>query len=198
MADGELISFLNSFDTLTDEEREAIAQNLVVKSYKKGEVLLREGELCDECFFLLKGCLRQYYLTDNDEKTTAFYTEGQAAVSVASYATQTPSKHFVACVEDTTVIVGNLGQEEKMYAKFPKLLTITRSMIEEDYGKTQEDFAAFITSSPEKRYLDLLSNRPELLQRVPQHQIASYLGITPESLSRIRKRVAQKTKPAVG
>ena len=140
---------------------------------------------------MLQGCVRQYYLIDGEEKTTAFFTERQA-VAATNFIDQTPSKYYLACVEDAKVIVGKIHQDEEMYKQFPKLVTITRVMIEQDFNNTREDFASFITSSPEKRYLDLLDTRPDLLNRVPQHQIASYLGITPESLSRIRKRIISK------
>ncbi|GAA4318388.1 hypothetical protein [Compostibacter hankyongensis] len=89
-------------------------------------------------------------------------------------------------------MVGEFSREQLMYRQFPALEAITRKIIEQDYGKTRENFAVFITSSPEERYIHLLKTKPELVQRVPQHQLASYLGITPESLSRIRKRIATK------
>jgi CRP-like cAMP-binding protein len=192
LMDTDLAEFLLSFSLLNTEDREAIGKNLVVHSFKKGAVLLQEGEISAECFFILKGCVRQYYLVDGDEKTTAFFTERQAVTSYLSYVNQVASKHYFVCNEDTKMIVGNLAQENEMYKMFPKLVEITRMMMEQDLGKTQEDFAAFITSSPEKRYLDLADNRPDLLNRVPQHQIASYIGVTPESLSRIRKRLLAK------
>ena len=78
-----------------------------------------------------------------------------------------------------------------MYETFPKLEIITRMMMEQDLGKSQDAMANFITSSPEERYLNLQKTRPDLLQRVPQHQLASFLGVTPESLSRIRNRMAK-------
>jgi CRP-like cAMP-binding protein len=140
----------------------------------------------------LKGCVRQFVIIDGEEKTTVFFTEEQAVAFFSNHAEQRASKYYLSCVEDSTLIVGNLDLEQEMYQKFPKLAPITRAITEKDYGKTQEILASFITSSPEERYVNLLKTRPELLQRVPQHQIASYLGMTPESLSRIRKRVSEK------
>lgn len=90
------------------------------------------------------------------------------------------------------LVVGSLDYEQEMYQKFPKLAAITRALMEQDFGKTQEALVAFISSSPEERYQKLLAERPALLGRVPQHQLASYLGVTPESLSRIRKRIFMK------
>ena len=79
-----------------------------------------------------------------------------------------------------------------MYKRFPKLEAIAGTMMELNSGMAQEELASFITSSPEERYMNLLENRSDLLNRVPQHQIASYLGMKPESLSRIRKRIVSK------
>ncbi len=93
------------------------------------------------------------------------------------------------CLEDSVVVVGDLDTEKDMYNKYTQLETMTRRMIEENFGQVQEDFATFIASAPEDRFKALLVKRPYLIDRVPQHQLASYLGITPESLSRIKKRL---------
>jgi CRP-like cAMP-binding protein len=188
----ELLQYISQFPHLSEEEIKEIADNILVQTFKKGVILLKEGDTADICFFVLKGCVRQYHLVDNEEKTTAFFTEEQAVVSFASYSQQLPSKHYWSCVEDSVLVVGSLDHEQEMYQKFPKLAAITRALMEQDFGKTQSAFAAFMTSSPEERYRKLLTDRPNLLGRVPQHQIASYLGVTPESLSRIRKRIFVK------
>lgn len=190
--ENELLKYISTFPSLTPEEAIAIAEKIPVRNVPKGTILLRADEVSGECYFVLKGCVRQYYVVDGAEKTTAFFTEAQAVVSVASYSSQLPASHYLSCTEDCILIVGDFNQEKTMYAEFPKLEVITRGMMEQDYGKAQETLAAFIISSPEDRYLDLQQTRPDLLQRVPQHQLASYLGVTPESLSRIRKRIALK------
>lgn len=187
-----LIEFVTKFKVLDAEETRMIVDNIRVEAYKKGTVLLQEGDFSGKCYFVLKGCVRQFCTVEGEEKTVAFLTEEQAVVSFSSYAQQIPSKHSYACLEDCVLIEGDPENEREMYQRLPKLEAIVRSMMEQDFGKTQEAFASFITSSPERRYLNLLETRPDLLQRVPQHQLASYLGVTPESLSRIRKRLLQK------
>lgn len=187
-----LVKYLSKHALLNEREVKDIAENIVVQTFKKGAILLNEGEIASKCYFILQGCVRQYQLTDGEEKTTAFFTEEQAVVSFSSYSQQIPATHYWSCEEDTTAIVGYLDKEQEMYQKFPKLTEITRAMMEQDFGKTQQAFATFIASSPEERYRLLLKNRPDLLQRVPLHQIASYLGVKPESLSRIRKRISLK------
>ena len=190
--DDELLNLFSEFPSLNEEEIKAIAESIIVRSVKKGTILLNEGSVSKECYSVLKGCVRQYYIKDGEEKTTAFFTEGQAVASFTSYINQTPSNHYLICVEDCSLTVGSKEKEKQMIAEFPKLESIIRSEMEKNAGIAQEEMATFITSSPEERYINLIKNRSELLNRVPQHQIASFLGIKPESLSRLRKRIVSK------
>lgn len=185
----ELLKYALQFTDLSDEEKQAVMDEIPIETFKKGTILLREGEISTTCFFILKGCVRKYSVIDGEEKTTAFYTENEAVVSFNSYTQQVPADHYFICMEDTTTVVGYREREAEMYIRFPKFESLSRMFMSQDLGKAQEEMAVFITSTAEERYLHLLQNRPDLLQRVPQHQIASYLGITPESLSRIRKRM---------
>ncbi len=184
-----LLQYLAQIPGLTDAEKSVIAQHIPVMGCKKGALLLSDGEVASKCYFVLQGCIRQYVLLDGEEKTTAFYTEEQAAVAFTSYTQGVPANLYWVCVEDCVLIVGEQAKEQEMYQQFPQLETMTRGMMASGFGKQQEEFATFIVSSPEERYRNLLASRPNLLQRAPQHQIASYLGVTPESLSRIRKRI---------
>ncbi|HLP54331.1 MAG TPA: Crp/Fnr family transcriptional regulator [Fluviicola sp.] len=190
--ENEFTSYLAGLSIFSEEEKQFLAENIKVVSFKKGDLLIREGEIATRCYFVLKGCVRQYKLIDGEEKTTAFFLEQQAVVSYTSYIQRIPSNHTYICAEDCSLIAGTPDTEAEMYRKFPKLEAFTRSFMSEDFGKTQEAYSTFISSSPEERYRNLLKTQPELLQRVPQHQIASYLGMTPESLSRIRKRIASE------
>lgn len=188
----DLIQFLKSFEVLTFEEILIIAKDTVTKQFKKGDVLLKEGEISKECFSVIKGCVREYQLKEGEEITTAFFTEGDPIVNFTSSTAQSPSLSFIECIEDSVLTVSNQELEKLMCEKIPRLEVIIRTEVEKNAGKKQDELASFITSSPEERYLNLQKNRPELLNRVPQHQIASYLGIKPESLSRIRKRLVTK------
>ena len=188
----ELLGLLSKFPSLNKEEVKAIGENIIVRSVKKGTILLKEGGISKECYSLLTGCVRQYYIKDGEEKTTAFFTEGQAVASFTSYINQIPAKHYLVCAEDCSLTVGRKDKDIQMIEKFPKLEPIIRSEMEKNAGIAQEEMATFISSSPEERYLNLIENRPKLLNRVPQHQIASFLGMKPESLSRLRKRIVSK------
>lgn len=184
-----LLAFLYKVPLLTEDEVEKLADEIKVFFFKKGSVLVEEGEICNKCFFVLKGCLRQHLLVNGNDKTTQFYTEEEAAVFFTSLSSSTKSSSYLSCVEDSILIVGEPAADDETFKKFPKLEQITRMMVEQDFGKTQDELSWFIASSPEERYLNLIKSRPTLLQRVPQHQLASYVGVTPESLSRIRKRI---------
>jgi len=163
-----------------------------IKTMKKGEHLLREGDISAKTYTIIKGCVRQYYLVDGIEKTTFFYTEGQSIYSPNSAAERIPAKYYLSCVEYSTLSVLTLENQEAMYRKFPVLESASRVSLREELHNYQEMLSTYITTNPEDRYLNLLKYRPELLNRVPQYQLASYLGVTPESLSRIRKRIFLK------
>ena len=187
-----LIKFLSKIDSLTSGEIKELADLMTVKEIKKNTTIVKQGQICNLCYFVLKGCLRKYVVLEGVEKTTAFYTEEEAVNFFTSFTTKTASESYLMTLEDSILLVGNPESEADVYKSFPKLEQVVRRMMEQDFGKTQDSFARFITSTPEERYLNLLKDRPQLAQRVPQHQLASYLGITPESLSRIRKRIIPK------
>jgi len=188
----EIVNLISRYISLNEEETGAIAECIPIKSFSKGTILLKAGEISTDSYFVIKGCVRSYFIINDEERTTAFYIEEDAVASLTSYTKQTPAKHFLSCVEDSTLAVLNYEKEKELYERVPKFESLCRISMEQDFGKQQQELADFITSSPEERYLNLLETRPELLNRVPQYHLASYLGVKPESLSRIRKRVALK------
>lgn len=188
----ELLQFLSQFKELSESQVHELAGLMTVEEFNKNTLLVSADQPCVQCFFVLKGCLRQYRMVDGIEKTIGLYTEQEAVNFYSSQPDQPVAGSYVVSLEDSVVLIGNPEKDQALYAGFPVLADITRQMIEMDLGKTQNSFAKFITSSPEERYLNLLKDKPDLLQRVPQHMIASYLGMAPESLSRIRKRIFVK------
>ncbi len=186
-----LFNFLSKYVTLTEEEKNAIVSLDIFHSVKKGTILLNEGQKSKESYFVLKGCIRTYYEIDAEEKTTAFYTEMEA-LTPPCVISKTPSEYYVSCTEDCILLISNSDMEAEVNAKFPKFESLCKKLSEELLAKERMDFDEFKTSSPEQRYLNLLEKRPDLIQRVPQHQLASYLGIQPQSLSRLRARISEK------
>jgi len=113
-------------------------------------------------------------------------------ISLNSFNDGTPSNHYLVCAEDSALVVGNSDKAEDLYRRYPKLETVSRKVMEKVFAQQQETMATYFTDSPEQRYLKLMEQRPELLQKIPQYHIASYVGVKPESLSRIRKRLVKK------
>ena len=186
-----LFDFISKYISLTEDEKNAILSLDLFRSVKKGTTLLKEGQKSKDSYFVLKGCIRTYYVLDGEEKTTAFYTEMEV-LTPPCVINKAPSEYFISCVEDNILSVSNADIEVEINSKFPKFEIMCRMLSEELLAKQRIDFDEFKTSSPDQRYLNLLQKRPDLIQRVPQHQLASYLGIKPQSLSRLRARILEK------
>lgn len=186
-----LFDFLSKYMILTEDEKQAIVSLDIFHAVKKGTVLLKEGQHSDLGYFVLKGCLRTYYVIEGDEKTTAFYTEMEG-INPNCIITKGPSEYYVSCIEDSIIIISDPSMEVQIFEKFPRFETLCRILTEDLLAKSKMSFDEFKISSPEQRYINLMENRPDLLQRVPQYQLASYLGITPQSLSRMRARMLNK------
>jgi len=187
----EIARLLSKYVEITEELESALSEVNLVRQVAQGTVLLKEGQLCNECYFILGGLMRTYYQRDADEVTSEFFGEGQVA-SPSCYGTGVPSKVSLECLEDTVAFVGTPELESAVFSRYPRLVAVSQAIGEKMLSTFREDFDAFKRSSPKDRYLNLVKNRPDLLQRVPQYQIASYLGMTPETLSRIRRRLAGK------
>jgi len=188
----KFVAYFSRISPLSLQESEAIANSMQTRTFLKGEYLLKEGQRSMSTYFILEGCVREYILMDGEEKTTNFFTEEQWAISLNSFTPQNPATHNWVCVEDTTVVVGDEQQAQELFKDFPRFETISRTIMEAAFKEQKEALASYYTDSPEQRYLKLIKSRPGLLQRIPQYYLASYIGVKPESLSRIRKRLASQ------
>lgn len=187
-----LVKLLSNLTPLTEEEKVDIENSFRIKTFEKGTYLRREGQIEKNAYHVIEGCIREYKLIDGEEKTTAFYIENQAAVNFDSLSNQSPSKVNFVCNEDTTVAILNSEKEQELYSKHPRFESFCRTGVEKMMGAKHEQLREYLILKPEQRYQKLQKERPELINRVPQYQIASYLGIKPETLSRIRQRIANK------
>jgi len=185
----EIVKLIRQAIDISDEEAKIIEDCIPIKIFEKGTILLREGQVSKESYQNLSGLVRKYYIIDGNEVTTDFYEEGTSIASFTSLHQQVPAKHYFECIEDCKLAVLNKGKEQELIEKVPKYETLCRTSVEEDLGKQQDSLATYLISSPEQRYLILLNDKPKLLNRVPLYYLASYIGVKPESLSRIRKRI---------
>lgn len=159
------------------------------KKYKKGDLLLRQNEICGKSYLLMSGIARKYYLNDGKEITTELYFENDLAISFDSYTLQQPSRDYIEALTDVTVSVTYYQAFQDAKVKHPKLLTLDL-MLAEYYGMWVENrLFQFHTMSATERYLDILKKSPHIVQTIPLTIIASYLGISLETLSRIRAKI---------
>lgn len=177
-----------------DEIIASINELTTRKFFKKGDIIIREGQVIDQCHHVVKGCLRQYRIVDGEERSIFFYTENQSILSVTQSNSIFLSNYYVDCIEDTTVTIMTAADERELYARHPVVESMSRIALEGMIKGYQDMFSDYMVSTPEERYINLLETRPDLLTRVPQYHLASYLGVKPESLSRIRKRLADKRR----
>jgi CRP-like cAMP-binding protein len=184
-----VIQFIESYVKLAPEEVDIILEQNLIKSYRKDAILLAEGEQARECFFILSGCVRRYYLIDGEERSTEFYTELQP-INPVSYVTKQPSDYFLSCLEESIISVSTPERGQKLLERVPKLYTLVQQLQSELLVKNELSLDSFKNLSPEARYLKFMEARPDLMNRIPLAHLATYLGITPVSLSRIRKRTS--------
>jgi CRP-like cAMP-binding protein len=187
----EILNYLSKYLHIPEELKEVISQSTIVRHFPKGSVLLREGDRSNTSYFVLKGCVRSYALQNGEEKTLEFYTEEDPILPV-NYGTSVLSEHFIECVEDCTLTVSTPEHEKRMFEEHPQFESVCRIMSEVMLARSQESFVNYRLAGPADRYRFLLKYRPSLIQRVPQYQLASYLGIQPESLSRLKKKLLKK------
>jgi len=188
----EKINIFRQFTDFNDSELEIIMPYFEQKKFKKKTTLLNIGKVSNEVFYLINGCIRLFCEKDGEELSTYFFTENMFAGSYDSFLSRKLSKVAIETLEDCEVLVLSHESLESLYQVFPKMNEFIRKAIEQRFVLLHDLFISYLLNSPEERYLRLLKDRPELLQRIPQHQIASFLGITPVSLSRIRNRVLKK------
>jgi CRP-like cAMP-binding protein len=181
---------------IADDEWEAFEPFLFIKKVKKKSLFLEEGHISNTIGLVLSGSFRQYYMVDGIEKTTFFFFENNFVCDYDSFLTQRPCDHFVEAMEDCEILYFSREHMYRMYRLYPKFETFGRLIAESVYLCTKERLGHFLLDAPEGRYRQFMKSHEaeQILQRVPQHYVASYLGITPVSLSRIRARVAEEER----
>lgn len=182
----KIISFVDRLDTDTRAALEEISK---VKIYRKGAFLLQQGEVCRHSFTINEGVLRKFYLHDGKEITTEFFFKDDIAISLDSYSLQKPGKEFIQALAETTVSQTEYSAFQKAKLKFPKLAELDLLLTEYYAMWLEKRLFEFHTLDASQRYLRLLKEQSHILQNIPLTYIASYLGISLETLSRIRARI---------
>ncbi|PVY37333.1 Crp/Fnr family transcriptional regulator [Pontibacter virosus] len=184
---------LNSKVQLTEEEQAHIKTYLTLKKIRKKQYLLQEGDVCKVIAFVEKGALRAYSVDDNsNEHIIQFALEGWTISDLYSFLTGDPATYNIDALEDSELVLISKSAHEELLQTMPKYETFTRLNITGAYLAMQRRLTSIKSSTAEERYQDFIALYPHIAQRVPQHMIASYMGLTPETLSRVRKRISSK------
>jgi CRP-like cAMP-binding protein len=187
-----LLNTIRSFIPLSSQDEEIVRRLFHKKTFKKGDHLLQAGGVCRYIIFIETGLVRYYINSDGEEHTTYFNKEGEFVCDYMSFLPQGPSYVNIQALEDTTIFVISFNDIQQFYKEVEHGERFGRLGIEQVFVSVINQIKSLYTDPPEVRYSQFLSNFPDIGQRIPQYYIASYVGIKPQSLSRIRKRIAGK------
>ncbi|HYF30323.1 MAG TPA: Crp/Fnr family transcriptional regulator [Chitinophagaceae bacterium] len=189
----KLLSYITRYIQLTDDETAFLVSLLKVKQLRRRQYLLQAGDINKYECFVNSGCLRAYLIDEKgQEHVTQFAIEEWWISDMHSYLTQTPSAYHIDALEDSELVVIDRPNYELLLERIPKFEKMFRIILQNAFIAQQQRIVQNISLPAHERYLSFVQKYPKFEQRLPQHQIASYLGITPESLSRIRKQLAER------
>lgn len=187
-----LISYFSNHLPLNDEEITYLKTVVKERKVRRRQFLLQEGNICKHNSFVVEGCLRMYMVDDNGkEHNLQFAIENWWVIDMGSFYSDQPSRLNIEAMENSTILQINREDHFNLLVNYPKFNRIFRVLSENALIACQRRVMQNISSTAEQRYLDFLDRYPFLLNRISNVQIASYLGITPEFLSTIRKRIAR-------
>lgn len=194
----EFIRFLKQFVPLTDTEvRKQLLPIITLREFNKKEIITRAGEVEDYINFINKGLLRKYFKSDEEEHIVQISREGHLVSSQESFYTRTPSEYYVESIEPSVLLsisyddMENMFQQSHNLERLGRLVTV-HTMVLKDKWQT-----SLIMQSPRERFLNFVENHPEIIQRVPQKYLASYLNIKPETFSRFKHLIKNRRSTSV-
>lgn len=184
---------LNEKVSFSEEEQDIIRSYLTPKKIRKRQYLLQEGDVCKIIAFVEKGALRSYSVDEKgNEHIIQFALEGWTVSDLYSFMTGEPATYNIDALEDSELVLISKSAQEEILRKCPKYETYTRLQLTGAYLAMQKRLTSILSQPLEDRYNSFINLYPNIVQRVPQHMIASYMGLKPETLSRLRKKIAEK------
>ncbi|RBL90114.1 Crp/Fnr family transcriptional regulator [Chitinophaga flava] len=188
----QLIDNISYFIRLSEEEKEWISERFIPRHYNKGDFFLREGQVCREVGFIEKGLIR-YFVTkeDGEDLTVDFNKELEYTCNYASFLDHSPSSTSIQCIEPSTILCISYDDLQLLYTHVAEGQKFGRLICEYLYVLAIHKVRSMYSQQPEQRYLQFLDSYADLVPRLPQYYISSYVGVKPPSLSRIRKRLAR-------
>lgn len=187
-----LIDYFNKLLPLNDEEKAFVEDVFKERRVKRRQFILQEGEICKHNTFVLEGCFKMYFIDDNGkEHNLQFAIENWWIGDIGSFHSDEPSKLYIEAMENSVILQVKKEDQLRLFVDYPKFNRIFRVLAENAMVGLQKRTIQNISSTAEERYLDFLRRHPQFFNRISNVQIASYLGVTPEFLSAIRKKIAK-------
>lgn len=187
----EISKHIGQLLLLENEDLQTFLSKFKPVSLKKGEYFIKEGQISRKVGFIISGSMLCYYDKDGEQAIDEFSLDKEFITDYFSFLTNSPAGKNVKCLEATELVVMSYEDLQELYAISPVFERVGRLMAEALFMNWQQKAKSLMLDDAETRYLKLISRRPDLPQRVPQYLIASYLGVKPETLSRIRKKLTQ-------
>jgi len=188
-----LLDTIARYVTLTPEEQERVVAATEFQSYKAKSILLKEGGICLHSYFVTKGILRSYTIDENGvEHVVSFASPGWWIADMYSYLSQRPGQLYIETNEDSEVILLSKENQERLYDQVPKMERFFRILIENSLVANQQRLIDNLSFTAEARYDKFTKKHPDLIHCLPQKQIASYIGVTPEFFSKMKARLLKK------
>lgn len=182
-------NYISRFVHLTPEEVSFVDRNLELRVVPRKTIMLHAGEVCDFEGYVIKGCIREYFIDRKGaELTLEFAVEDWWVSDITSFESQSPSNMYIETLEDCELLILTRDSKERILKQVPKLERMFRLMIQRHLTVVQNRLFKTVSFSAMDKYMEFIKKYPTISQRVSQHYIASYLGISPEFLSRLRKR----------
>ncbi|WP_189361366.1 Crp/Fnr family transcriptional regulator [Algibacter mikhailovii] len=185
-----LLNYISQYVELTDTEKQLLLSKVLYRKYLKGQYVLQQGDICKYECFVLKGCTKMFHVDETgQEHILLFSIEDWWTADMGSFITQAPSDFNVMCLETTELAIFHHDSIETLYKEIPKLERFFRQVIEKAFAASQKRIVRNFSLSAKDRYIYFKTQYPLIEQRIPQYMVASYLGITKEFLSKIKKQL---------
>lgn len=187
-----LIKYFDNILPLDEEEKEYVAAIFRERRVKRRQFILQQGEVCKHSTFVVEGCFKMYFVDSNGkEHNLQFAIENWWIGDISSFYSGEPSKLYIEAIENSVILQSKKEDQFNLFVDYPKFNRIFRVLAENAMVSLQKRTIQNISSTAEERYLDFLRRYPQLFNRISNVQIASYLGVTPEFLSAIRKKISK-------
>lgn len=191
----KLLKYIRQYIELTQDEEAKLVLKIKIRKVSKGQFIVRNGDICKYENFVLTGCLRSFYIdNEGQEHIVMFALENWWTADLGSFITQKPADLNVQCLEDSELVQIHYDDLQNLYLEIPKLERFFRIIIQKAFVAAQKRIVNNFSMEATSRYLQFREQYPDIEQRVPQYMIASYLGITKEFLSKIRRKITARKK----